>query len=328
MLEGVSLDQLQTFIAAADEGSFSAAARRLKRAQSVVSQTVSNLERRLGVRLFDRTAHFPVLTDQGRALLADARAVTSQMDLLRARAKGMAGGCEADLTVAVDSLFPIAMFTGATSALQERFPETSIRLYVEDWGAAVPQVLDGRCAVGVIASLLPSPPQLARERLMTVRLAMVVSPRHPLAAHRRPIPAATFAKHIQLMDTERSNLPPNHRSGVLSPRTWILSHTEAKLAFLRAGFGFGILPLHVAEQDLASGALVQISPENSPLCGYAIEMSAIYRTDSPPGPAGRWLIDRLAQEDGQSLAKSAGISPAAEKSRSLRRGSARAMRRI
>ena len=60
MLDGVSLDQLRTFIAAADEGSFSAAGRRLRRAQSVVSQTMANLERQLGVKLFDRRGHLPL----------------------------------------------------------------------------------------------------------------------------------------------------------------------------------------------------------------------------------------------------------------------------
>ena len=44
MLDGMSMDQLRTFIAAADEGSFSAAGRKLRRAQSVVSNTLANLE--------------------------------------------------------------------------------------------------------------------------------------------------------------------------------------------------------------------------------------------------------------------------------------------
>jgi DNA-binding transcriptional LysR family regulator len=48
MLDGVSLDQLRTFIAAAEEGSFSAAGRQLRRAQSVVSQTLANLEGQIG----------------------------------------------------------------------------------------------------------------------------------------------------------------------------------------------------------------------------------------------------------------------------------------
>ena len=83
MLHDVSLDQLRTFIAAADEGSFSAAGRRLRRAQSVVSQTLANLEEQLGVKLFDRSGRYPVLTDQGRALLADARAVRATSISLR-----------------------------------------------------------------------------------------------------------------------------------------------------------------------------------------------------------------------------------------------------
>src|ERR1700722_11012371 len=86
MLDGVSFDQLRTFIAAADEGSFSAAGRRLGRAQSVVSQTLDNLEGRLGVRLFERGGRYPVLTAQGRALLTDARAVAGSVDLFKARA--------------------------------------------------------------------------------------------------------------------------------------------------------------------------------------------------------------------------------------------------
>ena len=75
MLDGVSLGQLRTIIAAADEGSFTAAGRQLRRAQSVVSQTVGNLERRPGLKLLERRGRLPALTDQGRALLADVRAV-------------------------------------------------------------------------------------------------------------------------------------------------------------------------------------------------------------------------------------------------------------
>src|SRR5437879_13419739 len=92
MLDGVSLDQLRTFIAAADAGSFSAGGRRLRRAQSVVSQTLANLEAQLGVKLFDRSRRAPVLTKEGVALLAEARAVGSGMDGFKARAQGLADG--------------------------------------------------------------------------------------------------------------------------------------------------------------------------------------------------------------------------------------------
>src|SRR5712672_4302680 len=164
MLDGVSLDQLRTFIAAADEGSFSSAGRRLRRAQSVVSQTLANLEGQLGVKLFDRRGHLPVLTDQGRALLADARSVAGNVDLLKARARSLAGGLEPELSVAVDVMFPLAPFTAAVAAFQKEFPATLLRFDIES-SAVVEPVLDGRCAVGVIASLRVAPPQVTGERL-------------------------------------------------------------------------------------------------------------------------------------------------------------------
>ena len=151
MLDGVSLDQIRTFIAAADEGSFSAAGRRLARAQSVISQTLSNLEGQIGVKLFDRSGRFPVLTDQGRALLADARTVADKVDLLKAQAKSLAGRLEPELSVAVDVMFPDATFTGAVVAFQREFPSTLLRFDVES-SAVVDSVLNGRCAVGVVGS--------------------------------------------------------------------------------------------------------------------------------------------------------------------------------
>jgi DNA-binding transcriptional LysR family regulator len=321
MLDGVSMDQLRTFIAAADEGSFSAAGRRLRRAQSVVSKTLASLEGQLRVKLFDRSARRPVLTEQGRALLNAARTVAGEMDLFKAQAKGLAGGLEAELCVVVDAIFPIAPLTAAVAAFQQQFPATALKLYVEHASSVVEHVLKGNCTVGVMAQLLaPPPPQFTCERLLTVRMAMVVSPRHPLATHRSPIPTTALARHVQLLHIERSDLSPGAGTAILSPRVWLLANLGAKLAFLRTGFGFGSLPLHLVEADLASGALVQIAPEDSPVWTSAIPVSAVYRTDSPPGPAGRWLIELLKQEEAwrlreQSFLAAASIAARAERHR-------------
>jgi DNA-binding transcriptional LysR family regulator len=318
MLEGVSLDQLRIFIAAADEGSFSAAGRRLARAQSVVSQTLANLEGQIGVKLFDRSARFPVLTNQGRALLADARAVAGNLDLFIAQAKNLAGGLEPELSVAVDVMFPDATFTRVVAAFQNEFPTTLLRFDVES-SAVVDPVLNRRCAVGVVGSWSLAPPQLARERLLTVKLPFLVSSQHPLATRRGSIPTTVLDEHVHLTHIDPADLS---RTLVFRPpyaRTWRLSHLGAKLAFLRAGLGFGALPLHLVAADLASGALVQIAPEGEPPGGNTITMSAIYRTDSPPGPAGRWFIERLKQEGIEQLtemtARSATSRPSATKRR-------------
>jgi DNA-binding transcriptional LysR family regulator len=263
MLDGVTLDQVRAFIAAADEGSFSAAGRRLGRAQSVVSQTLANLEGQLGVTLFDRSGRLPVLTDQGRALLAVARAVEGNMDLLKARARSLAGGLEAELSVAMDIMFPVETFIAAVAAFQRNFPATLLKFDIES-SAVVKAVLDGRCAIGVVGSWLPTPPQLTCEALLKFRTAMVVSPQHPLASHRSPIPPSVLKEHVQLIHIDPADILPAYGAR-RSPKIWHLSHLGAKFAFLRAGLGFGGLPLHMFEKDLASGALVQITLEDS--CG-------------------------------------------------------------
>jgi DNA-binding transcriptional LysR family regulator len=296
MLDGISLDQLRTFIAAAEEGNFSAAGRRLRRAQSVVSQTLANLEGQIGIRLFDRSGRVPTLTEQGHALLSRARAVATEVDLFKARAKGLANGLETELSLVVDAMFPVAALASAVAAFQVQFPAIPLKLYVERWEAVAHPVLDGRCAIGLMGSLPPAPPQFSRERLLTVRAIKVVSPQHPLAACRAPIPMSVLGEHIQLVHSDYSSLWPAGRLGVMSPKVWRLCDLAAKHHFLRAGFGFGIMPLHMVEADLASGALVEVHLEDDPPEGHVITMSAVYLANNALGPAGRWFIDRLKEE--------------------------------
>src|SRR5438270_8757688 len=113
MLDGLTLDQLRTFIAAAEQGSFSSAGRKLKRAQSVVSHTLANLEGQIGVRLFDRSARYPRLTDQGKELLQAARDVADGVDGFKARARTMREGLEPELSVAIDVVYPMSALTRA-----------------------------------------------------------------------------------------------------------------------------------------------------------------------------------------------------------------------
>jgi DNA-binding transcriptional LysR family regulator len=293
MLDAVSLDQLRVFIAAADSGSFSAAGRQLHRAQSVVSQTIANLEGQLGVKLFDRSARMPVLSDAGQALLAEARSVAGGMDLFKALAKGLAGGLEPELSVVVDVMFPMMALTCAVISFQAEFPMTPLRLYVEALGAVVQPVLDGRCSLGIMGALAMDHSQCKRERLLTIALVMVAAKQHPLAAYTGPIPLAVLAQHVQLVLTDRSVLSAGRDFGVFSPRTWRLADLGAKHTFLRAGLGWGSMPIDTVEADLESGALVRLTIEDVMHEALAMPMSAIYRTESPPGPAGRWLVERL-----------------------------------
>src|SRR5258708_35854739 len=153
MVGGVTVDQFRTFIAAVDEGRFSAAGRKLRRAQSGVSQTLANLEAQIGVKLFDRSARHPRLTEEGRSLLVDARSVADNIDAFKARARAMREGLEPELSVAMDVMYPMESLTRAAAHSRKTYPHTPLRLHVEALGAVIRRVLDRRCTGGVIGSL-------------------------------------------------------------------------------------------------------------------------------------------------------------------------------
>jgi DNA-binding transcriptional LysR family regulator len=99
----------------------------------------------------------------------------------------------------------------------------------------------------------------------------------------------------------------------MSPLTWRLGDLFAKHAFLLKGLGWGGMPLHAVKQDLLEGRLVKLSIEDLPEDSLILPMSAVYLTAKPPGPAGRWLIERLKQCSVQRAAHAQVVqSPAPE----------------
>ncbi|WP_375402753.1 LysR family transcriptional regulator [uncultured Sphingomonas sp.] len=295
MLDGLSLDQLRSFVTTVEEGSFSAAGRKLGRAQSAVSELIANLEGQLGVSLFDRSGRYPKLTRAGEVLLADARGVVESIGYMKSRARGMAAGIEAELAVAFDVLFPLNVITEAARGFHERFPDTPLRVYVEALGGAYQPVLDGRASLGVVGSLPLMPSELTGERIASVTMVMVAGGSHPLALRGGTIPRSEVARHLQLVLTDRSTLSSGREFGVLSSSTWRLADLFAKHAFLLDGLGWGGMPLHAVAADIAAGRLVVLDVEDVGPGGLSLPMSAVYPPAAPPGPAARWLVDRLRE---------------------------------
>jgi DNA-binding transcriptional LysR family regulator len=292
-----SLDQLRVFIAVIDHGGFAHAARALHRTQSVISYTIANLEEQLNVELLDRSKRKPTLTDAGKALLADARAVSLKVDGMRARAKALSAGLEAEVSLVVDVMYSTCKLVRILHAFQKEFPTVSLRLRTEALGAVTQLVMDRTCQIGVSAWMPGTPDTIERQSCGFVTMVPVVSPNHPLAQIEGKIPNEVLREHTQLVLTDRSNLTKGQNFGVVALRDWRLGDLSSKHALLRSGIGWGNMPIEFIQWDLDAGRLVQLDISEG--ISFSAPLYVIRRGDEEPGPATRWVMQQFLDIDKQ-----------------------------
>ncbi|MEN3748288.1 LysR family transcriptional regulator [Sphingomonas sp. HF-S3] len=286
-----TLDQLHLFLAIVDEGSFAAAARRLNRAVSVVSYGIANLEAQLGLTLFEREGtRKPRLTDAGRAVLSEARSVSEGIDGLRATARGLLQGLEAEVDLAVDVMLPTERLGRVLRAFSREFPTVSLRLHAEALGAVTAMVLDRTAAVGLSGPLSAGVEGLESMAAGSVTMVPVAAPDHPLG-RMTAIPPGAGRGFTQIVLTDRSRFTEGRDYSVMSHKTWRLADLGAKHALLREGIGWGNMPLPMIEADLVAGTLVRLAMPDH--VGGTYRFAAIWRRDTPPGPAASWLRDQF-----------------------------------
>jgi DNA-binding transcriptional LysR family regulator len=285
-----SIDQLLVLLAVSEEGSFTAAARRLGRATSAVSYAIDTLEQQLGLSLFDRgTTRKPKLTREGEAVVSEAKAVALSVETLRARVRGFLDHLEPEVSLVVDSLFPRDRLTRLLRDFNTRFPTVPVRLLVETLGGVERALRDGHAGIGVGNQLHMGMTGFRQTDIAAIRMIPVAEPSHPLArASAAPREASDY---IQLILSERP-AADGRDFGVVSLNSWRIGDLAVKHALLLAGLGWGGMPEPAVRADIAAGRLVKLDLRN--WRGGEYGLVVVHKIDTPPGPAGRWLIDRLA----------------------------------
>jgi DNA-binding transcriptional LysR family regulator len=289
----VTLDQLRAFVAVVDEGSFSAAARRLRRVQSAVSHAMAALEGQLGVALFDRTRRRPALTERGKLVEAAARRVLLEVNELGRVADGLAGGLEPTVAIVVDAVFPLDALVEVCRGFTRAQKDVALRVHTETLSAVAALVRDGTCQLGVVGPAADAS-GLEKRHLSTVRMIPVAAASHPLARARGPLPTARLAEHVQIVLGERGAPPGGPEHGVLSPQTWRVVDLATKHRLLLGGLGWGNLPEPMVRGDLARRRLVRLRPAAWGEDEHLLPLALVTRPDVSLGPAARWLGEQLA----------------------------------
>ncbi|MEL7198541.1 MAG: LysR family transcriptional regulator [Pseudomonadota bacterium] len=283
-----SLDQLRIFLTIVDEGSFGGAARRMGRAISAISYGITQMEAMLGISLFYREgSRKPVLTDAGRGILAEARAVVDRSDGLLAKTQSLHEGLESSVGLALDVMVPGEASARVLREFREHFPTVSLRLQIEALGALAACLLSEESDLAIGGPVISDRPEFERRAIGEVALLPVASPSHPLAV--KPAKPGESREHLQLVLTDRSSLTDGREFSVFSPLNWRLGDLGAKHALLRQGIGWGNMPDWMIEADLQMGSLTVLDLPEKPGADYTL--SAMWRRDTVPGRAATWLIE-------------------------------------
>jgi DNA-binding transcriptional LysR family regulator len=256
---------LDAFIASADEGSFSAAARRLGLTPAAVSKSVNRLELRLGVRLFQRSTRSLSLTTDGERLYGQVRLPWTEIgDALTDLSQG-AGKPAGTLKVSLAYTVGRQYFVPLLDEFSRRYPDVVPDLYFDN--RHVDMVAEG-FDVGIGGGIELTDALIARE-LARVDIVLAAAPSY-LKAHAAPEAPQDLVRHRGLLRRSLSTgrLVPwtlKHRSGqevVASVRpVAVLDDPEAIARAAACGMGICMLPLPHALPLLDSGELVRVLPD-------------------------------------------------------------------
>lgn len=292
MIENLTLDQLRIFIAVAETGSFSAAARRLGRVQSAVSQSMLGMESVLGTPVFDRSGKAPRLNEAGRVLLPDARRLVEGARVLKARAASMAQGVEPELTLAVDAMFPNAVLMASLKSLAGAFDNLPVSVFTEGLGGTEQRLREGAARLALSTFMAAeSARDLEAEFLTQIPLVPVVAASHPLASIEGALSRDQIERQVQLVLTDRTPLTHNTFGGIVSHKIWRFADMHTRLDYLLEGFGWCNMPRHMVEDLIAAGRLKLLDIEGR--APIALPVHALHERGRAPGRAGRWLIEDL-----------------------------------
>ena len=196
----MELRQLRSFVAAADEGTFTRAAERVHVVQQAVSKQIAELERELGVLLFDRLPGGLRLTTAGEAFLPEARRTLAQLEQATELARAAGRATRAELRVgSVEQGFTTDLVHAARDVLQREGAPDGTPIHIEVVLLPTAQqkaaLRAGRIDVATVHGPVPPEEGLSSERIADRSIeGVIIASTHRLAGSEL-LPASVLAEH-------------------------------------------------------------------------------------------------------------------------------------
>jgi len=289
----LELRHLRVFAAVVEAGTHTRAARALGLSQSTVSETLSALERTLGVELFRKPARgAPALTPSGEVLLGYARRMFALCSELVGALADASARIKATLVVSAVESIGAYVLPSRLAALGARWPAVRVEVLTGSCGEIRERVAAGESDLGLV--LEPEAGPEGGAILAKARLLILGSPTHPLAR------GVAAADELRRCDFYMCDAGGNYHqalrqhfeaAGVPAPRMQAMGTIEGvKRGILAGGTALGLLPEHAVEPELRDGVLAEVRVSPALPC---VVLRAVLAPDAPRSPVIDDLIDAL-----------------------------------
>jgi DNA-binding transcriptional LysR family regulator len=287
----ISLEQWRALVAVVDDGSYAAAAEAIHKSQSAVTYAVQQVEKLLGVKAFRLEGRKAVLTPAGRMLYSRARILLDEASSLERAAQRNSAGWEAEITIAVEIIFPTWLLLKCLDRFGREAPNTRIEVIETVLGGA-PEALLER---SVDLALTPRvPPGFSGESLMRLAFVPAAHPNHPLFRLGRRLTLKDLRRHRNLTVRDTSVKRDKRGSFLETEQRWTVGHMATSLQAARMGFGFAWYPEEKISEEIAAGELKVLPLEDG---GDAFaEIYLVLADPEGAGPGVGQLAEILRQD--------------------------------
>ncbi|MEM1083801.1 MAG: LysR family transcriptional regulator [Verrucomicrobiota bacterium] len=275
------LRQLRAFVAVADEGSFTLAAKRLFLTQSAISHSMRALEESLDCRLLERLGKRTALTEEGEVFLMRCRRVLGELEMAGRELDGLKRWGQSRIRIGAPHTLCQFLLPTVLREFRDCFPRceptieagdtASLMERLEDHDLDIVLGLKGRSINGVSSRLL-----------FKDRLVVVVPPVHPWAESGLPEPAelekVQFIIYARTSETHRLVEGHFEAMGIRPRAPLVLGDMEAIKEMSKIGIGVGILAPWVAHREISEGTLIAIPFGENPI---EREWAAFWNDDRP-----------------------------------------------
>ncbi|MDB5964828.1 MAG: LysR family transcriptional regulator [Polaromonas sp.] len=290
----MKLHHLRDFLAIVEKESISAAAKNLGIAQPSLSRSIRELEKELGVPLFERHARGAALTPMGIVFARRARMAVGELEKGREEISQMQGEVQGDVTVCISGVSHLTLLGAALTPFQDRYPLVKLHLMEGVYPQAESRLREGSidAYVGPVSDV-NIPPDLKVEKLFQPSRVVLARKGHPLAGA-RSLSELVDANWLTTSITDKAELEFGaifDAHGLPPPR---LS--------MRVGSGLTLITALISSDALviSSRTWADLPMFRDLLCVIEVEqilsapaIALIYRAAVPPTPAAEYFCDMI-----------------------------------